>query len=169
MSLKSQLQVSGFKLQVGGVPPTQGINPEPGTWNPKQGARQRGFSIVTAIFLLVVLAGLGAAMVTLSTSQQQTLAQDVQGARAYQAARAGIEWGGYQVIKVANVCPASPTTLNFAGTSLAGFTTEVTCSVTTHTEGANTVSVYAIQSTARYGVANTLDYVERQLTARIAR
>jgi len=168
MSLKSQLQVSGFKLQVGGVQPTQGINPEPGTWNPKQGARQRGFSIVTAIFLLVVLAGLGAAMVTLSTSQQQTLAQDVQGARAYQAARAGIEWGGYQVIKVPDACPAS-TTLNFTGTPLAGFTTVVTCVRLPYTEGANSVLVYDLTATARYGVVNTNDYVERQLTARIAR
>jgi MSHA biogenesis protein MshP len=130
---------------------------------------QRGFSLVTAIFLLVVLAGLGAAMVTLSTSQQQTLAQDVQGARAIQAARAGIEWGGYQVLKVANACPASPTTLSFAGTALAGFTTQVTCSATTHTEGATTRSVYELTATARYGAVHGIDYVERVLTARVAR
>ena len=129
---------------------------------------QRGFSIVTAIFLLVVLAGLGAAMMTFFTSQQQTLALDVQSGRAYQAARAGIEWGAYQVSKVANACPAA-TTLNFTGTPLEGFATMVTCSVTTHTEGANTVSMYQFTATATSGTVHTVDYIERQMSARIAR
>ena len=57
----------------------------------------RGFAIVSAIFILVVLSVLGAAMVSLSTSQHLGSAQDVQGARAYQAARSGVEWGLYQV------------------------------------------------------------------------
>ena len=55
--------------------------------------RQRGVGLVTAIFLLVVIAGLAAAMVTVFTSQQAGSQLDVQGTRAYQAARAGIEWG----------------------------------------------------------------------------
>jgi Tfp pilus assembly protein PilX len=57
--------------------------------------RQQGFSLVTAIFLLVVLAGLGAVMATFFTNQQQSSALDVMGSRAYQAARAGIEWAVY--------------------------------------------------------------------------
>ena len=129
---------------------------------------QRGFSIVTAIFLLVVLAGLGAAMVVFSTSQQQTLALDLQSGRAYQAARAGIEWGAYQVNKVANACPAA-TTLNFSGTPLAGFSTSVSCSATTHTEGADTVSIYLFTSTATFGTLHSVDYIERQMSARVAR
>ena len=50
---------------------------------------QRGFSLISAIFLLVVIAALGTFAVTLSTSQQQSAALDVLGSRAYQAARAG--------------------------------------------------------------------------------
>jgi len=64
--------------------------------------RLRGFAIVSAIFILVVLAALGAFIVNISTSQQIGSALDVQGVRAYQAARAGIEWGLYQV----NATPA---------------------------------------------------------------
>ena len=60
-------------------------------------ARQRGFSIVAAIFILVVLAALGAFMVTISTNQAIGSALDIQGSRAYQAARSGIEWGVYKV------------------------------------------------------------------------
>ena len=51
----------------------------------------------SAIFLLVILAGLAAFLVHISTTQSITSAQDIQGARAYHAARAGVDWGLYQV------------------------------------------------------------------------
>ena len=54
---------------------------------------QRGFAAIAAIFLVVVLAALGGFMLTFSNTQQLTSAQDVQGSRAYWAARAGLEWG----------------------------------------------------------------------------
>ncbi len=138
--------------------------------------RQGGFSLVTAIFILVILAGLGASMVTFSTAQHSTVAMDIQSARAYQAARAGIEWGAYETLRVPGFsCPAAAAsyTMTFAGTPLAGFTTVVTCSSTIHSEGANTVGantvvVSILNSTAVYGVVNTPDYVTRQLSARVA-
>lgn len=133
------------------------------------GIRQSGFALVTAIFILVVLAGLGAAMVTISTAQHTTVALDVQSARALQAARAGVEWGAYQVLQVTNACPASPATLTYAGTPLSGFTTTVTCSVTVHSEGANNVSLYVLSSTATYGAVGSADYVAREVGVRIAR
>ena len=55
------------------------------------GLLQGGFAIVSAIFLLVVLAALGAFMLTFSTVQHATSAQDIQGSRAYWAARAGLQ------------------------------------------------------------------------------
>jgi MSHA biogenesis protein MshP len=88
-----------------------------------------GFSLVSAIFLLVVLAALGVAMVTISTVQHQSSGLDVQGTRAYQAARAGIEWGVYQRQKVPAYCGAAVAN-NIAlpvGTSLSGFTVTVVC------------------------------------------
>ena len=44
-------------------------------------ARSRGVGLVTAIFLLVVIAGLAVAMVTVFTTQQTSSALDVQGTR----------------------------------------------------------------------------------------
>jgi MSHA biogenesis protein MshP len=77
--------------------------------------RIRGFALVSAIFILVVLAALGAFIVNISTSQQIGSALDVQGVRAYQAARAGIEWGLYQVQSYgAPPAAASPTAYNFS-------------------------------------------------------
>jgi MSHA biogenesis protein MshP len=88
--------------------------------------REAGVGLVTAIFLLVVLAGLGVAMVGVYTSQQASAALDLQGARAYQAARAGLEWGMFQQMRN-NSCAAQTVIPMPAGTSLSGFTVVVTC------------------------------------------
>ena len=98
-------------------------------------ARSAGVGLVTAIFLLVVLSGLAVAMVSLYTTQQASSDLDLQGARAYQAARAGIEFGVYQRRQVAGTagCPgaATPTILSAAhfksAPTLQGFTVVVTC------------------------------------------
>ncbi len=60
--------------------------------------RQRGVSIITAIFLLLLFAALAAYMVSMTNTADVTSAQDVQGERAYHAAQAGLEWGAYQVL-----------------------------------------------------------------------
>jgi hypothetical protein len=85
----------------------------------------RGFAIVSAIFILVVLAALGAFMVTISSSQQVGSALDVQGVRAYQAARAGIEWGLYRQLRDESC--SSATSFSPAASSLSGFTVSVAC------------------------------------------
>ncbi|HEY6772975.1 MAG TPA: PilX N-terminal domain-containing pilus assembly protein [Oxalicibacterium sp.] len=82
--------------------------------------RMRGFSLVSAIFLLIVLAALGVAMVTISTTQHQSSSLDIEGVRAYQAAKAGIEWGVYQQLRGSSgSCPTS--------FQISGFTVVVTC------------------------------------------
>jgi len=88
--------------------------------------RQAGVGIVTAIFLLVVLAGLATAMVSLFTAQQTSASLDLLGARAYQAARAGMEWGLFRQTRNASCLASSRFTLP-AGTSLSGFTVVVRC------------------------------------------
>jgi MSHA biogenesis protein MshP len=90
--------------------------------------RQAGVGIVTAIFLLVVLAGLGTAMVGIYTSQQSSANLDLLGAEAYQAARAGLEWGIFQQRR-SNSCAGSTRVDMPAGTSLSAFTVFVTCEV----------------------------------------
>jgi MSHA biogenesis protein MshP len=127
---------------------------------------QQGFSLVSAIFLLVVIAALGAFAVTVSTTQQQSAAMDVQGARAYQAARAGIEWGAYQVLQNTS-CPA-PTTLATLPNTLSGFSVLVTCTPTATTEGGAPVMIYQLISTATKGTSPSPDYVERQMSVTIA-
>jgi MSHA biogenesis protein MshP len=132
-------------------------------------AVQRGFSLVTAIFLLVVIAALGTFAVTLSTTQQQSAALDVLGARAYQASRAGIEWGAYQVLRNGS-CVASQVLAAMPGT-LAGFTVTVTCNPSPSNpfdEAGTPVNMYLLTSTATQGVAATPNYINRQMTVTIA-
>ncbi len=137
---------------------------------------QRGFSIVSAIFLLIVMASLGAFMLTFSTVQHTTATQDIEGARAYQAARAGIEWGLYRVLQVpappaaAPACPGSPTTLPPLGGALAGFAVSVVCSQSDHNEAGAVVRVYQFTSTATNGASfGSPHYVERELRATVSR
>lgn len=129
--------------------------------------KQRGMGIVTAVFLITVLALLGAFVVSVSGFQQKSSQLDIQGARAYQVARAGVEWGAYQSLRN-NSCAG--TTLTFPGTTLAGFTTTVTCSRTSHTELTTTVTMDQITATACNSppcpnpAPAIADYLERQIT-----
>lgn len=130
----------------------------------------RGFAILSAIFILVVLAALGAFILSVSSSQQIGSALDVQGARAYQAARAGIEWGLFRQLQQGN-CAAATSFVPPAAT-LAGFTVTVTCVATVDANGGPTV--HALTSTACSepnggACPNTVNpgsmYVERRLEA----
>lgn len=130
---------------------------------------QKGFSLVTAIFLLVVLAFLGAMMTSFFGSQQQGLAVDVLGSRAYQAARAGIEWGAYNVSIAApglgcNGLGAPIAAGNLQG-GLAPFTVNVACVLTAADDG-GPINIYTLTSTANNGApAGSPDRVERSITA----
>ncbi len=139
---------------------------------------ESGFVLPTAIFLLVVLAALGTYMVTLSRTSHISSALDIQGARAYQAARTGIEWAAWRVVDPPTQPPTSttlcpdpdPTTLTFTGTLAAfnAFKVSVTCTRTPPaTVGADEdkVAIYLITSTATSGVVGEMGYVERQIQA----
>jgi MSHA biogenesis protein MshP len=137
---------------------------------PRRHLAGRGFVLASAIFLLVIMASLAAVVVMVSAASQTTSAQDIQGARAYQAARLGIEAGLYAV-HFNGSCPGGTLT-GIPG--LTGFTVTWACSSSTFKESAVDHPIYQITSTActtagsscpsatANEVAGT-DYVERQL------
>lgn len=127
---------------------------------------QRGFTLITAIFLLVVVAALVVYMTNIRVVQQTTLVYGVQGARAMQAARSGIEWGIHQSI-VNGSCAAS-TTFTIARPTLDNFSVEVQCGATTHTEGVTPITTYQLVSIASTGVFGSLDYVQRGIQATVS-
>ncbi len=127
--------------------------------------RQRGFALIVAIFLLVVLSSLGVYIVRVSGIQHQTVNISLLGARAFEAARAGIEWGTFQALD-AGACPAA-TTLNLTEGGLAGFDVDVTCTTTPHTETGTTYNLYIIIAEARAGAYGNPDYVSRRIQASV--
>lgn len=113
-----------------------------------------------ALFLLIVLAALGAIAVRMTAVQQQTTVIAVQAARAYAAARAGVEATIYDALVNGN-CGASTLTLSEAG--LAGFSVATNCSSTSHTEGSASNTVFTIDAFAQAGVYGSPDYVSRRI------
>jgi len=90
--------------------------------------QQSGFALITAIIILVVLAGLGAFAASFVPMQQLGSAADIQGARVLLAARSGLEWGAYQVTQGGPSCAASTSnTFPATASSLQGITVTVTC------------------------------------------
>ena len=135
--------------------------------------RQGGFGAIAAIVVLVILAVLAAAIVSLATTQQITVAQDVQSARAWQAARAGNEWGLYQALRSGSCAAANTLDLR----SSTGFYVTVSCKSWPYNEGEsvpgtqNQVIVYRIVAIAcpvsdcsavAAGTAAAPGYVERR-------
>jgi MSHA biogenesis protein MshP len=153
---------------------------------------QAGFIIPAAIFLIVVLAALGAYAVTISTTQSFSSAQDVQGSRAYHAARSGLEWEVYQMLDPTNAtvaamvapygtgsqawpnfppCPTTPTVL-----TIDGFTVTVSCTPTPSASAVynenttvRSIRVYSITSRAESGTVNTPGRIERELQVTLSK
>lgn len=148
---------------------------------------QRGFAAIAAIFLVVILAALGAFMLTFSNTQQLTSAQDIQGTRAYWAARAGLEWGIGSVVASTATPPACPilpvpatpsslpssSTTPLATTFDGGLTVTVTCVRNDYEESATTGSpnrfIYHFTSVASAGNVGTIGFIERSISASMER
>lgn len=148
--------------------------------------RAAGVGMVTAIFLLVALAGLAVAMVSLTTTQQNSAALDEQGARAYQAARTGLEWAlwvrlqgpGSTAATTPSLTPgialACPGTYSFPlpqGSTLSAFTVTVVCTAPTgvgqRMQIQSTACAPASAANACPNPAPGADYVQRQLQAEL--
>jgi MSHA biogenesis protein MshP len=119
-------------------------------------SRERGFGLFAAIAILVILAVLGAAIVSVTELRSQSTALDVLGSRALLAARAGIEWNMYNIqnpetnptVLLPFVCPGTANNLTFGGT-LSGFTVTVQpCTIASALEDGNTVRVYQVVAVA---------------------
>jgi MSHA biogenesis protein MshP len=131
--------------------------------------RSRGFAMITALFLVVALAIVGTAVTVVSVAQQRTQASDVLGAQAYQAARAGVEYGLYQTLRVSG-CTGAP--WNLTPTQWNGrFRVNITCTQSDQVENSVQSRLYEIVATACSGPTcpgtGGASYIERQLRVTI--
>jgi len=141
--------------------------------------------MVSVVFILVVLVALGAALAATSQRQHLAAAAELQAARAYQTARAGLEWWAYWQAQVGGSTAACPATQSLVpGGNLAGFTVTLTCTRTpsaapaTASDGATQMTFWTIVANAcnapSSGSCPTTGtpgatYVERQLSWTIVR
>ncbi len=124
-------------------------------------ARVNGFTLITTLFLLVVVSGLAAYLVNLATAQQYSSALTVSALRARHAALGGMEWVAYRINNVANTCPPVPTTL-----MIDGFNVSLTdCSASIINEGSISYSMYDVTVRAERGSFGDADYVNLALRA----
>ncbi|MCI0401390.1 MAG: pilus assembly protein MshP [Gammaproteobacteria bacterium] len=130
---------------------------------------QKGFSVVAALFLIVVLAALGAFMVTISSTQQYTATFSIEGTRGFFAAESGLEWAVKTALDTpaALNCGGAGPTFTLSGGTTNGFNINVTCAVTAVTEGAAAYSVYALTVTAARGITGSADYTSRTIRANV--
>lgn len=136
--------------------------------NPARAAA-RGFSLIVTIFVILVLAGLGAFAVRVGISQQQSVNFGLLNARAQAAAGSGIEYAANQALRQ-NHCPPTPPALTLTAAGLTGFSVTVTCQLSQHTIGplppppTPMYQAYLLTSTAQYGTYGSSDFVQRTLT-----
>ena len=147
---------------------------------PVRHVRTRGFGAVAALVVLVILSVLGAAIARLGWTQQIGGAQDLNSARAQQAANAGAQWGLYQALKGTwTTCASASQTIDLRASM--GVVVTVTCNSATFVEGENgtgdpptftnrTLRTYLIDAVAcnsatscpDNAMASSVAYVERR-------
>jgi len=146
----------------------------------RRAGKQTGMSITTAIFVLLMLSGTAAYVLSTTTVQHATSSADLFGARALLAARAGLEWGAYQILQNAagGYCAGasdSASVESMAG-MLSGFTAKVDCVHTEHAEASSVsnVHMYTLTATACNqapcpNAAPGANYIERQVVMVVGR
>jgi MSHA biogenesis protein MshP len=127
--------------------------------------RHRGVVLIAALFLIVVLAGLGLFAMRLGAGQQQSVNLTLLGARAQAAADSGVELGANRAIKGAGCVPLLPLTTTVSVTlteaALSGFNVTVVCSHSSQTVGAVTYDVYELSAFGQSGTYGAPAYVAR--------
>lgn len=109
-------------------------------------SRQRGVSIITGVFLLLLMSVLAAVIANVVSTAHVNQAADIGGARAYQAARAGAEWGMFQLDPNAQGA-GLPACVN-GSPAIPGHAVTVTCQSWDTTEGTRQLRIYRIVSQA---------------------
>jgi len=126
-----------------------------------------GFALISALYVLVVLALIGTFMVKVFGNTLSIQSQSTEGMRAYFAARSTLEWGIYQV-SLNNACPASPTSMSFTQGGLNAFSGVVTCTATAVTEG-SVYNIYFLTAVGGKKLSTITDsqYLSRTLTSTV--
>ena len=111
--------------------------------------RQRGNTLVIAVFVIVVLGGLVAALASLLRTSSESVVVEVLGARSYLAAQSGLEQAMMTVYPLNNgpdtSCSVNGTEYTFAGNqSLELCSSTISCDSATVTDDSNTTYTHMV-------------------------
>ena len=130
----------------------------------KKSGVDAGFTLVQAIFIIVVLGLLGSFMVTMFGVQSRTTTLSHQGIRAYYAAQSGLEWAKNRTLTPGNNC----SDVNGDGWKINNFYVNASCTSKTYTVGSDEVQWFRLNATAEYDVStDSPDYVRRKVTVQV--
>ncbi len=131
----------------------------------RRAGAEHGFSLISAIFVLVFVSLTAAAMLNLVATERRSASMAILGTRALHAASAGVDWAVAKIAATPTACPAASFTLSEG--ALSGFDVSVTCSFTEHVEDTRTVNTFRITSSAELGSHGDADHVSRSVQATI--
>ena len=120
--------------------------------------KQSGVSVVTAIFLVVVLALMGVGMVSLISTSQQSISQEITSTKAYTAGRSCLQWGMYQAVYTGT---AVNNTTNFNDVNSGLINTQ--CVTVIDTVVNDGLTFFNITATASIGGVQDPEFSQRQL------
>lgn len=128
--------------------------------------RQRGFALVAAIFLLVVIAVLGAFAVRTNMNQQHATDLDLAMLRAEAAAHSGIQYAAARVLATNDCSGVQGERLNLPQ----DFHVDLLCATQDPLPAmvnALPVNVFLVTATASHGLYGSPEFVSRQRSVRI--
>lgn len=126
--------------------------------------RQRGFTLAIAVFILVIMALIGTAMVSMMQNSQQSVASSVLSTRAFFAAQTGAQLTLAKLFPLdgsAATCSASSPAISFTAIGLAGCSATVTCSSVSNAGK----TYYTVHSAGRCGLSGQSASREIELMA----
>lgn len=122
-----------------------------------------GFTLISTLFLLVVVSSLAAYLVNLSTAQHFSSAVSINAVRARHAALSGLEWVAYRIGNVSNTCPPIPSAMTVEGFAV----TLDSCSASDILEGGVNYRLYDVTVSAQRGAFGDADYINLAIRANL--
>jgi MSHA biogenesis protein MshP len=126
--------------------------------------QHRGFALIGALFVLVVLAALGAFAVRINMTQQHHADLELQQLRAAAALTSGVDYAATRLLAGASCANLMAENLTVSGYAV----TFIPCGNVPYLVNGVNVDVYTVTVTSSRGVYGTPEFVARAATVRVS-